>query len=78
MEHDDIFSEAFDQASKAGIASACAETLKAGVSLFYSDPVTGMEIMEQPDGRKFEIRYIPGAPRGRHHEVIRELGRTAA
>jgi hypothetical protein len=26
--------------------------------------------MEQPDGRRFEIRYIPGAPGDRNFEVV--------
>ena len=29
--------------------------------------------MEEPDGRKFEIRLIPGAPRERIFEIVREL-----
>jgi hypothetical protein len=33
--------------------------------------------MEQPDGRRFEIRFSPGAPRGRNFEIIREIARTA-
>jgi hypothetical protein len=31
-----------------------------------------------PDGRKFEIRFIPGAPHERNYEVLRELGKSAA
>ena len=37
-----------------------------------------MDILEEPDGRKFEIRYIPGAPREQLFEVVRQLGKTAA
>ena len=50
----------------------------AGVPVFYRDTATGIEVMEQPGGRKFEIRYIPGAPRDRNYEILRELGRSAA
>jgi len=32
----------------------------------------------QPDGRRFDIRFIPGSPRGRNFEIIRELARSAA
>jgi hypothetical protein len=69
----DIFSDEFDAAVKAAIAEACAETLKAGVALFYLDHHTGLEVMEMPDGRMFEIRYLPGQPGDRNHEVLREL-----
>jgi hypothetical protein len=34
--------------------------------------------MEQPDGRRFEIRYIPNAPGETNHEVVRELSSRAA
>ena len=68
-----LFDENFDAAVKAAIAYARAETLKAGVSLFYRDAPTGLEVMEQPDGRIFEIRYLPGQPGDRNHEVLREL-----
>ena len=69
----DIFSDEFDAAAKAAIAEACAETIKVGVSLFYRDSASGLEVMEMPDGRMFEIRYLPGQPGDRNHEVLREL-----
>jgi hypothetical protein len=69
----DIFSDEFDAAVKAAIAEAREETLKAGVALFYRDDDTGLEVMEMPDGRMFEIRYLPGQPGDRNHEVLREL-----
>jgi len=34
--------------------------------------------MEQPDGRKFEVCFIAGAPRETNYRVIRELEGTAA
>lgn len=37
-----------------------------------------LDVMEQPDGRKFEVRFIAGAPRESNYRVIRELDRTAA
>jgi hypothetical protein len=46
--------------------------------VFYQDEETGIEIMEQPDGRKFEIRYIPGAPRFQNYGVVLELLRSSA
>ncbi len=47
-------------------------TLAAGLPVFYLDR-QGLNVMEQPDGRKFEIRWISGAPSGSNYEVIREL-----
>jgi len=78
MYHQDFSSEKFDEAVKAAVARAVQETLAAGVPVFYLDSASGLNIMEQPDGRKFEIRWVSGAPRDRNYEVVRELGRTAA
>lgn len=68
----------FTLAVKSACAQAKLETLKAGVSVFYRDAKKNMDIMEQPDGRKFEISFIRGAPRERNYKVLRELGKTAA
>ena len=38
----------------------------------------GLNVMECTDGRRFEIRWLPGAPSGENHEVIRELTAHAA
>ena len=54
------------------------ETLKAGIPVFYRDWTQNLDVMEQPDGRKFEVRFIAGAPRESNYLVIRELDRTAA
>jgi len=32
--------------------------------------------MELADGRRFEIRWIPGAPSGQNYEILRELKAT--
>jgi hypothetical protein len=61
-----------------GCVSARLETVEAGIPVFYRDAKTNIYIMEQPDGRRFEIRLIPGAPRERNYEVLRELGQSAA
>jgi len=34
--------------------------------------------MERADGRRFEIRWLPGAPSGENYEIIRELAAHAA
>lgn len=49
------------------------ETLRAGVPVFYRDAERNLDLLEQPDGRKFEIRFIPGAPRDRNYEILREI-----
>jgi len=74
----DIHSEEFTKAVQAAVAAGREETLRAGVSLFYRDSSSGLNLMEQPDGRKFEIRFIPGAPADRNYEVVRELAKVAA
>ncbi|HEX4133036.1 MAG TPA: hypothetical protein VHY84_00330 [Bryobacteraceae bacterium] len=60
-------------------AGACAriETLKAGVPVFCLDTKRNLDVMELPDGRKYENRFIPGAPGDRNYEVIRELNQTS-
>ncbi len=66
----------------AAVQSACAhariETLRAGVPVFYQDRKRNLDIMEQPNGRKYEIRFLPGAARDQNYEVVRELDETAA
>jgi hypothetical protein len=61
-----------------GCVSARLETVEAGILVFYRDAKTNIYIMEQPDGRRFEIRLIRGAPRERNYEVLWELGQSAA
>ena len=46
---------------------------------YFAIPATGLQVMEQPGGRKFEIRYIPRCtPRDRNYEILREIERSAA
>jgi hypothetical protein len=49
----------------------------ASLRRFYIDR-GGLNVMERSDGRKFEIRWLPGAPSGENFEVIRELTASAA
>jgi hypothetical protein len=70
------FDEAFTAAIIAASRRAVQETLEAGVPVFYRDWKLNLDIMEQPDGRKFEICFIPGAPRESNYRVIRELDGT--
>jgi hypothetical protein len=78
MEQPEIFSDELEAAFKNGVAEAILESRKAGLPVFYHDYQAGIDVMEQPDGRKFEIRYIPNAPGDQNHQVVRELIRTAA
>jgi hypothetical protein len=67
----------FDDAVRAATRKAFAETLAAGLSVFYFDG-EGLNVMERADGRRFEIRWLPGAPSGGNYEIIRELTACAA
>lgn len=74
----DILSSEFTRQAEAAWDRARDEALARGVPVFYRNDRTGVEIMERQDGRRFEIRFIPGAPRGQNFEIIRELARSAA
>jgi hypothetical protein len=73
----DFGSKEFDEAVRAASHQAFLETLAAGLPVFYLDD-DGLEVMQCSDGRRFEIRWIPGAPSGENYEVIRELTAHAA
>jgi hypothetical protein len=77
MENSCFFSQEFTAAIVSAGARACLETLEAGVPVFYRDWNRNLDIMEQPDGRKFEVCFIAGAPRETNYRVIRELERAA-
>jgi len=67
----------FDEAVRLAGRRAFEETLAAGLPVCYTDK-DGLEVIEYPDGRRFEIRWIPGAPSGSNYEILRELARRAA
>ncbi len=67
----------FDEAVRMAGRKAFDETLAAGIPVFYVDN-EGLNVMERADGRRFEIRWIPGAPSGQNYEIIRESKRRAA
>lgn len=73
----DFGSAEFDDAVRAAGRKAFDETLAAGLPVFYIDG-DGLNAMECADGRRFEIRWLPGAPSGENYEVIRELTAHAA
>ncbi len=68
----DFGSKEFDEAVRAAGHQAFLETLAAGLPVFYRDD-DGLNVMQYPDGRKFEIRWVAGAPSGENYEVVREL-----
>lgn len=67
----DIFDEEFTRQAEQAWDRARDEVLANGIPVFYRQK--GVQIMEQPDGRRFEIRLIPGAPPDSCYEIIREL-----
>ncbi len=73
-----FFDEEFKAAIRLAGARARLETLQAGVPVFYRDTRRNLDIMEHPSGRKYEIRFLDGAPGDRNYEVLRELDETAA
>jgi hypothetical protein len=78
MENSPYFSRDFISAAIRAGAQARLETLKAGVPVFYWDYTRNLDIMEEPDGRKFEICFIPGAPRESNYRIIRQLDEIAS
>jgi len=78
MERAPFFNDDFKDAVRVSGAQARIETLQAGVPVFYWDHVRKLNLIEHPSGRKFEIRFLDGAPGDRNYEVIRELDETAA
>jgi hypothetical protein len=77
MENSEFFPDGFSAAIVSAGSRARLETLKAGIPVFYRDWKQNLDVMEQPDGRKFEVCFIAGAPRESNYRVIRELDRTA-
>ncbi|MGA7239310.1 MAG: hypothetical protein WBY44_26745 [Bryobacteraceae bacterium] len=74
----DILSDEFAAQAAAAGDRARLDALAHGVPVFYRDPHTKLEIMEHPDGRRFEIRYVPNAPSEQNYEIIREIAAPAA
>jgi len=73
----DILTEEFTRKVIEACDLARRETLAAGVPVFYRDD-DGTEVMEQPDGRRFAIRYISGAPGDKNYEILHEVAPAAA
>jgi len=78
MDERGLFPKDFIEAIVSAGARARMQTLKAGVPVVYRDFHRNIDVMEQPNGRKYEIRFVAGAPRERNYQVVRELDETAA
>ena len=70
-------SDEFIEAVRAGTHKAFLETLQAGLPVFYTDG-DGLEVMELPGGRRFEIRWNPSSPTAENYDVVREIAARAA
>jgi hypothetical protein len=66
-----LLTDEFAEAAAAG-RKARQDSLDAGHPVTFRD-FKGRTVQELPDGRRFEIRFVPGAPRHKHVEVLREL-----
>lgn len=73
-----FFDERFKEEIRLAGGRARIETLRAGIPVFYRDIARNMEIMERPNGRKFEIRFLDTTSGDRNYEILRELDETAA
>jgi len=51
---------------------AFAETLQADHAVAYVDE-NGLNVLQQPDGRRFEIRWTAPTPAAANFEIVREL-----
>jgi len=67
----------FDQAVSAACHDAFQEALSRGLAVFYTGE-DGLNVLERPDGRRFEIRWRQDAPSGENFEIVRELASRAA
>ncbi len=73
----DFDSPEFDEAVAAATHEAFLRALASGHPVFYIDN-EGLNVMEYGDGRRYEIRWVPGAPSGENFEIVRDLKANAA
>ena len=72
-----ILTDEFAQAAAAATLRARREALASGHPVIFVDD-TGRTVQETPDGRLFEVRLNPGAPRESHVTILREIKSPAA
>lgn len=68
----DILSPEFAKGVREAARRARREALAGGHAVVYLDPC-GCYVQELPDGRKFEVRFLPGMPAESQVERVREL-----
>ena len=78
MEREPFLPDEFTSAVRVAGARARIATLAAGIPIFYRHPTLKVDIMEEPTGRKFEIRFFNSGPSDQNYEVLRELDETTA
>jgi hypothetical protein len=67
-----ILSDEFAEAAAQAGRRARDEALAAGFPVVFRDSA-GRYVQELPDGRLFEVRFDPTAPRESHMKIVREL-----
>jgi hypothetical protein len=67
-----VLTDEFYEAAVAAVTRARQNALATGHSVVFQDEA-GRYVEEQPDGKRFEVRFRPGAPREAHLEIITEL-----
>jgi hypothetical protein len=77
MDELDTTKDEFLGAAEAAWDRARQDALNQGHPVIFEDE-DGRYVLEQPDGKRFEIRFISGAPRGQNYEIVRELPAAAA
>ncbi|MBZ5620005.1 MAG: hypothetical protein LAQ69_14970 [Acidobacteriia bacterium] len=77
MDELDILKDEFVEAAEVAWDRARQDALKQGHPVIFEDE-DGRYVLEQPDGKRFEIRFISGAPRDQNYEIVRELPAAAA
>jgi hypothetical protein len=64
-----FFEADFTATVKAAGNRARQATLQAGVPVFYWDFARNLDVMEEPDGRRYEIRFVPAAAGEQNFQV---------
>jgi hypothetical protein len=74
---DFLESDEFVELAAEATRQARQESLDAGFPVFGTDE-EGRMILEQPDGKRFEIRFRPNEYGSSNYDILRELSANAA
>ncbi len=67
----DVFTDEFARMAAEATSRARSELLANGIDVVHFDRDAGIDVLERPDGRRFEIRYLQqGDP---NYEIVSEL-----